>query len=502
MLMHEKQLQLLLAEEGPIAEHHLTEVMWRRGDLEFLLWEQQYPIWELLQNLPPHIVEFVVLCARQFGKSTLGIIRALSQGIKHRDKCILIMGPDTKQTKDIVLPKMRMLTRTAPKGLIVPMRADNRFHVYHDLRREASDFTEIIIGGMNENSSSQRGKTVQEVLIEEIVDLHEDEYLDSLRSDLGPALTHSKGGKIIFLTTLPKVPDHPFITETMVKAELNEAIAVFTIHDNKALTPEQYQACVERSGGEDSIDFQREYMCRSVRDTKIVCLPDFSLLENVKPFEIPTWSYMQTTIDWGGVRDKTCAVLHTYDYLQDLDLFIDERVFEPNTSTEDIVKECKAMEALWLKAHTTKEIKARFIDAPQQLVSVDLVQSHNYHAAIPYKNDWESCLNSANVRFQRRKALIHPRCKFLIQSANSGILNKTRTAFDRTEALGHMDGVATMMYAIRMVIKTNPYPAIDGAGGFTTFQNKAGRVNSEPQVGQAKPHTFTQGSKAFGKFRR
>ena len=132
----------------------MISALWMRGDLEFLLWPQQIPIWDQLQNLPKNVVEFVVLCARQFGKSVVGVIYALSEAIKHRDCCILIMGPDTKQTIDIVAPKMRMLTRTAPPGLIKQMKSNNRYHVYHDLNSKASDYTEIVIGGMNEDRKS------------------------------------------------------------------------------------------------------------------------------------------------------------------------------------------------------------------------------------------------------------------------------------------------------------------------------------------------------------
>ena len=42
---------------------------------------------------------------------------------------------------------------------------------------------------------------------------------------------------------------------------------------------------------------------------------------------------MTVTIDWGGVKDKTVAALHTYDYLQNKKLFWDERVHDPNTPT-------------------------------------------------------------------------------------------------------------------------------------------------------------------------
>lgn len=484
---------LPLNEDLLITEQDMFYELWMRGDLEFLLWPQQMPIWNQLQNLPPDIVEFVVLCARQFGKSTVGVIYALSEAIKHRDCCILIMGPDTKQTKDIVGPKMRFITRSAPQGLIKQMKAENRYHVYHDLDPKASDYTEIVIGGMNENSSSMRGKTVHKILVEEIVDVREDDFITSLRSDLGPALTHSKDGKIIFLTTLPKYPNHPFITSTIPKAELKNAIARFTINDNIALTQQQRDNAIELAGGVDSTDYKREFMCEVVRDKNLVCLPDYDSLKNVALFHLPYDAFMSVTIDWGGVRDKTCAILHTYDYLSDLDLIWDERVFEPNTATSTIVRICREME----RGH---KIHARYVDAPPQLVTVDLMQDYDYVAQLPEKPDWQASLNTLNVRFGKRKAIIHPRCKFLIISAESGILNKNKTDFDRNEALGHMDGVAAMMYAIRMQDRSNPFG--DMHNPMDKGLNQA-LISDSHYVPQASDSVQYEGTavKAFGRFK-
>lgn len=490
----------VIAKAENIPLKHVYEVLWRRGDLDFLLWAQQIPIWQQLNNLPPHIVEYVVLCARQYGKSTFGVLRGLSQAIKHRDSCILIMGPDTKQIKDIVGPKMRFLCKTAPHGLVRPMKSENRFHVYHDLRSGASDYTEIILGGMNENSSSQRGKTVQEILVEEIVDVNEDDFLTSMNEDLGPALTHSKSGRIIFLTTLPAVPDHPFITDTIPLAQRNGALSVYTIDDNIALTPEQYQACIDRCKGKNTAAFRREYMCEVFRDRNRVCLPDFDEKINVLDFYIPTHLFMHTTIDWGGVRDRTCATLHFHDYLQDLHCFWDCRDFDPNTPTQVIVASTREMEAHW-----QKEIYNRWVDAPPQTVNVDFINDYNFIASIPEKSDWKAQVNTLNARFQAGKTIIHPRCKFLVLSARSGILNKHKTDFDRNEALGHMDGIAAMMYAERMVSRESPYPRgienqlMGFQGGINPVYS---RDNNERAASQ---DPFSQGAvapKGFGRFKR
>lgn len=457
--MLENPLQYLPALEG-VSEKHLQEVAWRNGYLEFLLWKQQEPIWQLLNSLPPGIKEFVVLCARQFGKSTFGVIMALAAALQYRDSCILIMGPETRQTKDIVGPKMRFLTKTAPKGLIVPQKADNRYHVYHDLDRKASDYTEIVMGGMNENSGSQRGKTVKRIFVEEVVDVPEDQFLESIRSDLGPAMMHAPDGKIIYLTSLPKVPDHPFITDTMIKAERNNALIVFDIWKNDALTMQQKLDAIELAGGIDSDDCKRELLCLLVRDKKRVCLPDWDESLNVYEFELPSYLHMHTTIDWGGVRDKTIATLHFYDYLTAKDMFWDERVFEPMTPSSVIIEEVRAMEDEFLKLKPHHKIHSSFVDAPYQFVYVDLIDQYNYSATIPDKPDWMSSVNTLNNRFKKRLAVIHPRCTFLRLSARSGMFNKTKTDFDRTEALGHMDGIANMMYAVRMRDTSDPNPLV------------------------------------------
>jgi Terminase large subunit, T4likevirus-type, N-terminal len=479
---------------GYLSRAGIIKTLWMRGDLEFLLWKQQRPIWDQLQNLPVSTELFVCLCARQYGKSTIGVIYALSEAIKNRDCCILIMGPDTKQTRDIVNSKMRFLLRTAPQGLIRQMKSENRWHVYHDLDPKALDYTEIIIGGMNENSSSQRGKTVHKILVEEIVDVKEDDFLTSMQSDLGPALTHSKDGKIIYLTTLPKYPSHPFITQVIPKARMKDAIAVFDIHSNVALTAEQFQKCMDLAGGADSDDWKREYLCQIIRDRKLVCLPDFDP-RCVTPYTLPFDRIMHTTIDWGGVRDKTCAMLHTYDYNHAMDLFWDERVFEPNTPTSVIIKSVREMEAGY-------EIAERFIDGPHQLVSVDLHQDHQFYARLPQKSDWEATLNTLNGRFKQGKVMIHPRCKFLAISAESGILNKQRTDFERTEALGHMDGVAAMMYAVRMRDTRCPYGDLPTSGVMgDSYINLSHNVSPYKAQGTIKVvDAGVQPVKRFGRF--
>lgn len=451
-----------------VSEADLIQFLWLQGELSFLLEPQQLPLYEKLIGLPPGLVEFVILCARQYGKSFFGVLMALVDAIKNRDVCILILGPDTKQTCDIVNPRMRAAIRTAPPGLVKPSKSENKWLVFHDRKGyRQSDYSEIVIGGMNENSSSQRGKTVYRVYIEEVVDTHPDHYSESLESDVGPALTrtHCKSGQIIFLTTLPKIPDHPFITDTKVKAELLGALASFDIDQNTSLTPAQYQACVDRCGGKHTVAFRREYLNEVVRDDKIVVLPPYDESRHVKVFEIPTYTRWLLVMDGGGVRDKTCGLLMTYDFMRNKILVRSEFVFEPNTSTTKVMDGYFDEGMVFKKGAKTflndPLLKPAFFiaDLPGQTI-VDVTEEHGVEVTAPIKADWQAGINLMNVKFQQDQIEIHPDCEFLRLSCRSGTLNKQKTDFGRSEALGHCDALAALMYGIRGLDMANPYPEV------------------------------------------
>lgn len=416
------------------------DALWRAGILGWKLWPQQLPIYERVRSLPREVDEAVLLCARQFGKSHLGVLLAVEDCLRYHDRCILVMGPTLKQTREIVTPRLRRIAADAPPGLVRPSKSEGKWYI---------GSCELVMGGFDIHSGSQRGKTVQTVYIEEIVDSDPDAYTDSLRSDIGPALAHSDAGKIIYLTTLPKLPDHPFITATMTQAELNNALYVYTIHDNKALTREQYDACVRRAGGEDTVDWKREFLCQVIRGD-IVVVPSFDDKLDVREVPTPHKINWEVYVDWGGVRDLTVALLTGYDYFNAADIVIDEKWWPANTPTDVIVDGLRE----WEKDY---EIRRWYADAPGQLL-VDLNAKHALPAVLPQKDDWEAAINQLNVRYGARKRWVHPRCRMLITSLRSGTFNKQRTDFARTNALGHCDAIAADMYANRSLDRSNPYP--------------------------------------------
>jgi len=426
--------------------------LWESGILSWMLWLQQLPIYMGIRELPPIVTLAVILCARQFGKTHLGVLMAIEDCLRHSNKSILVVGPTIKQCRSIVAPKVRDIARTAPPGLIRPSKSEGKWYIGD---------SDLIIGGFDQSRSSDRGKTLQNIYVEEVVDSNPDDYLESVRSDLGPALTHSDGGKMIYLTSLPKFPDHPFITQTMPEARLNGAFHSYTIDDNIMLSETQKERCIQLAGGVDSIDYRREYLNQVVRDASVVVLPVFDRDFHVAEIPEPDRAMWQISGDWGGVRDKTCLALHYYAWLTDEDVFEDELVFDANTPTHIIVAGLFEMERRWEldrnEGTHKRYLNQIVIDAHGQ-TRVDLMDA-GVLSVYPDKKDWVGNVRHMASRFAEKKARINPRCKYLIENAASGIFNSTKTDFERTIALGHCDGLATMMYGLKTRGTRSPYDA-------------------------------------------
>lgn len=425
----------------------IVEHLWNEGELGWKLWPQQVPIYDKIRSLGvDEATNIVVLCSRQFGKSYLGVILAVEDCLKFNNITIIIVGPTIKQTVDIVFQGLRKIQSDAPAGLIKRSKSESRWYI---------GSSELIVGGFDvQNATRQRGKTIHKIYVEELVDSNPDDYDDAIKSDLGPALTHSECGQIIYLTTPPKIPDHPFLTETVPEATLDGALFTYTIDDNKQLTKAQYDAAIKRAGGIDSVECRRELFCEIVRDKSVLVVPNFDKKRHVRDNLVkPRFGKFQVTTDWGGVRDMTCAILHVYDFLLDRFLVLDEVKHDANTATTIILDSIRAMTT----RNDVKDIAQHVSDCPGQL-QIDLKEMHDYNVIIPPKDDWRSACNNLDVAFLEDKILIHDRCQFLIENCNSGMFNKTKTDFERTRALGHCDGLAALMYGFRTQIRENPWP--------------------------------------------
>lgn len=425
----------------------LRHLLWERGELSFLLWPQQLRIYERVKALPAHIQKIVFEIARQFGKSVMTCLLAMEDCLQNPGVLVMIIGPDIKQTRGIVNPRVKLLQALGdcPRGLINHHKSSDTYLF--------SNGSEIKLGGFDTNALSERGKTIYKIYLEEIAFSNPDKYHDFIRSDLGPALLHSANAQIYFVTTPPKYPDHPFLADTVPEAKLLGSYFRYTIDDNEALSPEQKEKAIREGGGIDSVDVRREYYCEVVRDPSVIVVPEFDESRHVKEFELPKWHRTWLSGDTGGVRDRTCLLLCAYDFERAKVLIVDERAFDNQTGSKVMIGDTTAMEALY------RPVEYRRVDAPGQTIT-DWGRDHGFWVALPRKAGFDETVQFVRTEFTFARVEIHPRCRFLIESLRSQQFDAQRKDFLRTKALGHGDGIMALAYALRSADKSNPVPRL------------------------------------------
>jgi hypothetical protein len=286
------------------------------------------------------------------------------------------------------------------------------------------------------------------IYIEESGLANPDEYQYTLKSVLLPMLMHSRG-KIIHLTTPAKLPDHPLHSETLPEAQLANAFFKYSIRDNPLLSTEDIESEIESMGGINSAHTRRELFCEIFRDASQVAVPQFNEELHVLDFALPVHMHTWISGDLGGVQDKSVILKLGYDFYNAKILVIDERVYDAKTPSDVIVQGGKQLEGT--------ERLPRYVDAPGSTI-VDYSAIHGWQITLPTKIDFDAQVNRLQLWFQHNQVLVHPRCKFTIQTLRSGMLNKTRKDYLRTEALGHCDALAALSYGLQHANKTNPYP--------------------------------------------
>lgn len=451
------------------SQRDAAAVLWAYGDLSYKLWEQQETIYERIRKMATSIQTVVCLCARQFGKSVLGCLLAIEDCLRNPEVVVMIIGPTIKQTRAIVRPRMKLLCRDAPAGTVKPVKSDDTWYF--------SNGSELKLGGFDSSSSDQRGKTLYKVYIEEILESDPDTFMDFLRSDLAPALTHSKHAQIIYMTTLPKIPDHPFQLIIIPDAEAENAFFCFTIEDNKKITPQQKAAIIKLCGGVDSPDYRREYMCEQIRDATIILAPEFEEKRHVKEFDLPEYANIWIGGDMGGVRDKSVFLLMAFDFVRAKVLVVDERHFDPETGSDEMVGAARKMEGGCLSNNKYK-FQGRWVDSDGQL-RVDFMLQHEYPVALPLKEDLDASVNLVRVALSRCELEIHPRCDLLIRTLRSGTFNNTHTDLARTSTLGHMDAFMALVYGYRHAVRTNPFPIWGNALPHTHYIDPTNRQQTK-----------------------
>ena len=421
---------------------NIKKELWLRGSLRWKLHKSQLEVIDSLQSVDRKVREFLIFISRRWGKSYLGVTMALEDCLKNDGVQVAIIGPTLKQTRAIILPLIKQITADAPESLIKEQKTELRWKVGK---------SELIIAAFDTALESMRGLDLFNVYLEETGLAHPDDYDYTFKSVIYPTLMHSKrkpgGGRVIHLTTPAKEIDHPLHTQTLPRCEANGALFVKDINSNPLLSQEDINEEIELLGGIESVHTQRELFCKIVRDASITVCPEYSE-KYIADIKIPNHAYTPILAgDFGGVRDKHAFFLLWWNEVTDKIQVYDERIFEPQTSTLEIIEELRDFEA---QLEYPKPL-VRWLDAPGQLL-VDLaMKPYNFPAQLPKKNTLDESVVELRRPFRQEKIEINKTCTFLQRSLRSGRFNKNRTDYERTVEFGHLDAVAALIYGIRHV---------------------------------------------------
>lgn len=430
----------------------IKQELWRRGELRWKLHEGQLSIYNKVRALDPKIREVVLLISRRWGKSYMGAVMALEDCLKNPGSQVFIIGPTLVQTTKIITPLITEIGLDAPAGLIKQTKSEKVWKVGDSV---------LHIGAFETASlESIRGLKAFSIYFEETRHADPNTYDYAMKSVFGPALIRRGGrGTKTHLTTPPNEMDHPFILETMVKAEADGALFVHTIEDNPLLTPEDIAFEIKEAGGRGSEHCERELFCKIVQDEKGIIVPEFDEELHVKPLNVPSRTNYLVAIDFGGVKDNHALLLCYFDFERNRACFLDEAFLDINTSTESVIEAGLELEryhkVVWLSG-TPK----RIIDAPGQTV-VD-IKRLGYKCTPPSKgkDSVEDGIQAIRVSLAKNQIEIDPKCKKLIQTLKYGTWDKSRKDFRRSPTLGHCDMLAAMSYAFRHMDRhNNPIPS-------------------------------------------
>ena len=431
------------------------EMLWRIGDLTFLLDENQIQLRNSYINAKTKNI--VWACARRLGKSYTLCVLAIMMCLGKKNAEVKYLADTQKNVKNIIRPLMQELIASAPNDIRpIEKRAEGIWYF------PSTGSIIKIMGCDGGRAESARGGNSDLCLIDEAGFVDDLEYI--IKSILNPTTLLTKG-KIILASTPPKTPTHEFVT-FMNQAKLDSSFIRKTIYDNPRLTAADIKSVAEEDcGGEDTDSFRREYLAEVIPDSDMSLVPEFTkeiqkdcIMEWKRPPYYDTYVAMDV-----GAKDLTVVLFAYHDFKANKIIIEDEFVITGKEfTTQVLAKNIKLKEAQHFSDPFTGEVRKPYkrVSDNELLLINDLRQDYGLSFSATRKDDADSALNNVRVAISNKMVIINPRCKTLITHLEGGIWNKNKTSFARSGLkYGHFDAIDALKYLIRNVdLNHNPYP--------------------------------------------
>lgn len=418
--------------------------LWKRGAVaDFYLKKHQWLIYSLLKLTKKDII--VLNISRRFGKSTTCATYCVEQARLNPWLTIRYATAFLTDLEDFIKPIFDDIFSTCPDEFMPEYLESKKRYVF---KNGAS----IKLIGLDKNPNGARGNNIDILVIDEAAFVTNLEYI--YKSVIVPA-TANRPFKVIFPSTPPEQPEHFWSRVLIPKAKLRGTYLEQTIEDNTEIDIKERERLIEEVGGKDSINAQREFYCKIVRDENIVVIPEFNKTHIVPAIKLPKHYHGILSIDLGGAVDKHGIVLCFFDFERQKFCVIGESLLAKNTATKEVVASARLLEN---KIKWNVNVPNRVVDMPAQM-KLDLGYE-DYYTRLPKKEPGSVQSNVAALRLAFTRDLIEVQadCKYMIQTLEAGCWKSGKEDFERTEDLGHLDLLAALLYAYRHINRDNPFP--------------------------------------------
>lgn len=437
----------------------LTNELWRRGELSWKLHAAQLVLDETFRNRKNQL--FVGNCSRQWGKSFWAVTKAIETCIRTPFAQVRYGAAFQSDLKDFIIPAFDKVLDDAPDD--VKGKKVGNFYIFPNGSR-------IKLVGLDKNPNGLRGNTLDLIIIDECAFVSNLDYI--YESVIVPSTLHRPNCPIIFISTPPSTPAHPF-RKYVAKAELESSYVKLDIYSNPLITQEYIDRMARELGGFESTAFKREFLCMFVRDDDAAIVREWKeeFVQEVERDEFYQYYHKYVGMDLG--RTHFTALIFGYYDFKKAKLIIEDELTMPGKAwttltLKDSIKQKE--KELWKNDESPKDVNGtnvpfrRISDNNNPHLIIDLTSLHNLWFFETDKESLEAMVNEVRLMVASGQIIVHPRCKQLIGCLAYGEWDEKRKEFEESKVgYGHYDHLAALIYLVRNLSKsTNPIPITHG----------------------------------------
>lgn len=423
--------------------------------------------------------------SRRLGKTTTSEVHAVEGCILTPGGRYVVAAPSGEHLEKFVRPAIDMITADAPPELRPVWNGRLSEYKFPDYGRARGSI--IALYGCDTDrkiSHMGRGPAANGIIFEEAGEIPD---LKKARSVTAPQLLSLRhqpySGWMLFVGTPPQSAAHYYAVLSRLYRQDGRELH-YTIYDGHYTAKEIDNFIEDEADGQpieeykDSEDFRREFLAEIISDPSRKVLKfatEPRLKECVERYRAlgkrPSHFVAYEGMDVGWSPDWTFWLLAWWHHEKQMLVVEKELFFRNGFQPDALATEVKQAEAEVLGPARRSPYQQQWLEPRRwsdysPFLLQDLAAKHDLVFATTAKDDRDTAISACDRMIpgygNAGLLAINPEgCPMLIQQMEAAIWNKGRTDFDRgaARAMGHYDGVASLVYLSRNVVKTeNPFP--------------------------------------------